>query len=249
MKAMPRWIGAGLLCVLVACTTTPHTPSATRSSSSPPSINSSPGPAPTKSFVPSPPADFVVADTTWVSDDVGWVLGGRGCAPRSCATILRTDDGGRHWIKLSPPSAYVLVPNGNGPQAGCPPVSCISKIRFATTSIGYAFGPSLFMTTDGGRSWRRQSPTVSVDSLEISSGLAVRVAYPHSGCPGPCDARVESSRPGTNSWHRLPPADRQGVGFATQIEGTRIYFAQYGNPAGGAGTAHTERSVQAASPG
>src|SRR5437762_1463154 len=159
MKVVPRSIGAVLLCVLVACTSTPQKPPAAQSSL-PPATTSSP-PVPSKPSVTSSlPAEFAVVDTSWVSDDVGWVLGGRGCAAASCATLLRTDDGGRHWIKLSAPSAYVLVPNGDGPQGGCPPASCISKIRFATTSIGYAFGSSFFTTADGGRSWRRQTSTV-----------------------------------------------------------------------------------------
>ena len=234
----PRSIVVIALCLLAACTRA-HRPAATTSSPAPSSPPSTATPSqPSKSTIaPSLPTGFVVVDSSWVSDNVGWVLGGRGCERPSCGELVRTNDGGAHWRKVSMPNAYVTA-KGQGPQRGCPPVACISKIRFANSLIGYTFGSALFMTTDGGHTWRRQAAADLVDSLEISRGLVVRVLYTMSGCPGPCDARIESSRAGSTIWHRLSLPNQGGDAVTTAVEGSRIYVSRYGNPAGGAGSAH-----------
>jgi len=236
MNVMPRSIGA-LMVLLAACTSTPRTPTAASSSPGTSTTSSPTLPTPTKSYVaPSLTRGFVVVDMTWVSDEIGWVLGGRGCAAASCARLLRTDDGGLHWRRLGAPPAFVLA-KGQYASKGCPPSDCVSHIRFANTRVGYAFGSTLFITTDGGRSWQKQPTPPYVDSLEISHGVVYRVAYSNSGCPGPCGEHVDSAPTGSTSWHRILTPMLYGNGSVV-VEGSRIYLAQFGNTAGGAGSAH-----------
>jgi hypothetical protein len=178
---------------------------------------------------------------TWVSDGRGWALAAVPCARGLCPRVAATRDGGRTWTPLPAPPGIVGDENGT---VGCPHVACVvSQIRFATAQVGYLFGPGLFQTDDGGRSWHRV-PSRPVEALEPSAGTVVRVVYDHTGCPGPCTRTVQETTAGSGTWHtllRIPLALSSG-GVAAQVirQGTAvIYLPVYGHTAGGAGTAHT----------
>ena len=218
-------IGAFLL---ASCTSSPKHPVATATPAIPSSsASTSSSPIPSKAVVLPPrlPGGFVVVDSSWVSDNVGWVLGGRGCEGTGCAALMRTDDGGAHWRRVSAPPAYVFA-KGRYPQ-GSPTPDIISRIRFANSKVGYAFDSSLFMTLDGGRTWRRQGAPRYVASLEISHGTVVRISYPNSGCPGPCDAVVESSTIGSTHWRRILTPTAYGTAFSVAIQGSTIDVAAF----------------------
>jgi len=223
----------------VSCTTTPKHPAAIPSTSTPsPTETPAVFGTPTKTPLPPKlPGGLVVVDSSWISDNVGWVLGGRGCRGPSCSALMRTDDGGVHWRRLSLPPAFVFA-KGQYPQ-GSPTPEIISRIRFANPDVGYAFDPSLFMTLDGGRTWRRQGAPRSVASLEISQGNVVRISYPNSGCPGPCNPTVERSQVGSTIWHHILTPTGYEYAFSVAIRGSNIDVAAFGNPAGGANDAHT----------
>jgi hypothetical protein len=224
-----------------SCTSTPKRATAAQSTpiSSPTETPSVAG-TPTKTPLPPKlPSGFVVVDSSWISDRAGWVLGGRGCEHSGCSIIVRTIDGGGHWTTVAAPRAFVPAKRAF-PRLGCPPADCVEHIRFATSRIGFAFGPSSFETTDGGRSWHKEAGLVS--DVEISSGRMFRLAFPNTGCPGPCDVHVESASIGSTEWKRAPLPATSGVRFALALEGSHVYFVQYGNPVGGANDAHTSFS-------
>src|SRR5207253_8350136 len=132
---------------------------------------------------------------SWISDRLGWVLGGRGCEQSGCSIIVRTIDGGGHWTTVAAPRAFVPAKRAF-PRQACPPADCIEHIRFATSRIGFAFWPSSFETTDGGRSWHMEAGLVS--DVEISSGRMFRLTARSDGCPGPCEVHVESASIGSS---------------------------------------------------
>ncbi|HEV3289853.1 MAG TPA: sialidase family protein, partial [Streptosporangiaceae bacterium] len=187
----------------------------------------------------SPLAGSFLMDLTWVSDQRGWALAAAPCGRDLCPRLAATTDGGRTWTALPDPPGRILDPTGLG---GCAPAACVSQVRFATPTVGYLFGPALFQTSDGGRSWHRV-PSRPVEALEPSAGTVVRVVFDHTGCPGPCDRAVQETTAGSAHWRTLLriPAGSAGEGVAAQVvrQGTSvIYVLVYGNPAGGAGTAH-----------
>jgi photosystem II stability/assembly factor-like uncharacterized protein len=187
----------------------------------------------------SPLAGSFLMDLTWVSDQRGWALAAAPCGRGLCPRLAATTDGGRTWAALPTPPGRVPDPSGS---AGCAPAACVSQVRFATATVGYLFGPALFQTSDGGHSWHRV-PSRPVEALEPSAGTVVRVVYDHTGCPGPCDRAVQETIAGSPRWHTLLriPVALAGAGVAAQVvrQGTSvIYVPVYGNPAGGAGTAH-----------
>jgi hypothetical protein len=100
---------------------------------------------------PPVPANFRVSSVTFVGTATGWVLGQAGtpghCANRDpyiCTSVARTDNGGRSWAGVPAPDA--------GAPAGS---QGVGQIRFLNTSDGWAFGPQLWATHDGGHRWIR----------------------------------------------------------------------------------------------
>ena len=97
---------------------------------------------------------------TWVSDDHGWALVRTACGSSACVTLRETVDGGDTWTSLP-------VPMG----------SMCASVRFATAKVGWMFGPELWQTADGGRTWKRVASATVVD-VEASHGVAMRT-HPH----------------------------------------------------------------------
>ena len=161
----------------------PTTATATGGSTSPASgtPSSTPSDNPPRARVAPRLSGFRITDLTSVSTQ-GWALGSAQCLSSTgrCDAIEHTTDGGRTWASLAAPAAGP----GDSPTA-CARL-CVAGLRFATTSIGYAFaGPGLgggaafFRTQDGGRTWHRQSGGRRLESL---NGNIVRVVAATPGC-------------------------------------------------------------------
>jgi len=66
----------------------------------------------------------------------------------------------------------------------------VSELRFADASNGWAFGPDLYSTHDGGGHWQRETLPApgagyAAVSLEASGGVVFALAVPRSGQTGP----------------------------------------------------------------
>jgi hypothetical protein len=88
---------------------------------------------------------------TAVSADEFWLLGSVPCAPSVCTSIIRTTDGGGHFITVPAPPAPVV--DGTPGGAAGP----LDTLRFADPSDGYALAEGqsgnatdLWVTHDGG---------------------------------------------------------------------------------------------------
>jgi hypothetical protein len=129
-------------------------------------------PAPTRA---SSPPGFQVLSMTFVPNGQdsqsyeGFALGTVGCRSRRCIALLSSQDGGAKWTQLTALTRSVahLAPCQDGRQ-------CVQQVRFATALIGYAYDPSLVMTTDGGRTWKQIEGGAT--SLEAAGGTVVWVA-------------------------------------------------------------------------
>jgi photosystem II stability/assembly factor-like uncharacterized protein len=171
------------------------------------------------------PTGTIIEGLTWISDTQGWALTvPSGCPSRGCtSTVMETLNGGISWVALG------TIPDGSHEVP-------VSDIRFANSNDGYAFGPDLYQTTDGGQSWTAE-PGPDVASLEVAGANVIRVSYASSGCPGPCGIQVERAPIGGQVWTPLYsyPSDME-VGAVQMVlwSPDDIYVVTFENPAGGA---------------
>jgi hypothetical protein len=93
------------------------------------------------------PPGFRSDSITWASPMRGWVLGAAPCGLQTCSYVIGTSDGAKSWTLLGEIQAPIA-------QIGDPSRPGITEIRFANLKVGWAFGPELHRTINGGRSWK-----------------------------------------------------------------------------------------------
>jgi hypothetical protein len=214
-------------------------------SGSQPAKTSGPAPPPSSASPSSSPgsqgslAGFRVLSMSFVSDLRGFALGTVGCRAGRCMALLGTPDGGSSWRQLTAPARAAGGVYGTCP-AGQP---CVQQVRFATPLIGYAYDPSLLVTTDGGLGWHRLRGAY-VSSLETAGGTVVRVASAGTGCSG-MPYQVDAAPVGSTAWRALAaPPILQICPPVLYRQGERLILAGYGNPVGGVrATAQIARSA------
>jgi hypothetical protein len=175
-------------------------------------------PVPTATPEPTPvamPADFTPLSATFVSPDEGWALGGTQCGNEQCATavIAHTLDGGATWERVNAPPTAV---RRGTPSAGL--TSGVSGLRFADSQDGWAFGPELWATHDGGTTWLRVAvgglPLLPVMALEAARGTVHAVVYDGASFV----FRIASSPVGADRWELATTTLPLGAGPAAGIE-------------------------------
>jgi photosystem II stability/assembly factor-like uncharacterized protein len=116
-------------------------------------------------------SSFQPTSITFVSSRLGATIGqgqpARPCTGQStCTSVAGTDDYGKTWFGVSAPAAG--FPDG---------ASGVSQLRFLNEDQGFAFGPALWVTEDGGASWSQVGlPSgVRVTDLETVDGQVLAV--------------------------------------------------------------------------
>ena len=148
---------------------------------------------------------LTVLSASFVSASAGWVLA-TPCADQvqTCRTIVmrKTVDGGRTWSAVRAPDA----PPADIYQGG-PPANAVGTILFTSAWAGWAFGPALWQTSDGGLTWRKMTgPGGAVQDLAVA-GDRVLVVTSRCGDGGsPCTFRVYSAPEGSDVWRAVPGA-------------------------------------------
>src|SRR6516162_2378937 len=102
---------------------------------------------------------------SFVSGTTGWLLG-LATPGGSRIVLCRTADGGQHWSSVPAPSApWPYRSSVPGPAVSTGP-DAVSQIVFADQRDGWAFGPGLWATHDGGTHWHRVgTPGASVSKM------------------------------------------------------------------------------------
>lgn len=105
------------------------------------------------------------ASVTFVSPSTGWVLGNAPCGAPPCTSLVRTGDGGKTWIGIPAPRVEMQPNEG------------VRAVRFADLRNGWAFGPELWTTHDGGTHWARTTlpgfpSDAAVFDLQAANGVA-----------------------------------------------------------------------------
>jgi photosystem II stability/assembly factor-like uncharacterized protein len=159
------------------------------------------------------PAGFDAVSFTAISPSEFWLLGTAPCPRTICTSIIRTTDGGAHFVGLPAPVAPL--------QSGQP--GAIDTLRFADPFDGYALqvglpagpGPQggFFVTHDGGEEW---NPIAlgTVKAFDVSAGeaYAVVASCNTNGCT---DVRLERSAVESDSWTSTPLPSIAGSAIAS----------------------------------
>jgi len=149
-----------------------------------------------------------VLSASFVSASAGWLLA-TPCADqvRTCRTVVmrKTADGGRTWFAVPAPDA----PPADMYQ-GRPPSNAVGTILFTGAGAGWAFGPALWQTRDGGP-WRKMSvPGGPVQDLAVAGNRVLAVTGRCGARGGACRFGVYSAVAGSDGWRAVPGAAGPG---------------------------------------
>lgn len=158
----------------------------------------------TASSPPAVPTSFSPQSFTAITELTWWLLGSGPCPAGEhgpCASIVQTTDGGRSFISIHSPAAPLVSNDTSGPG--------YSQLRFADAKNGYAYGPDLYTTHDGGVSWKAVDLGGRVADLAISAGQAYAIVTNGAGNSG----RLERSAVGQDQWATVPAAGEVSGGL------------------------------------
>lgn len=169
-------------------------------------------PAPLVSPPAGPVTGFRPESASFVSAQAGWALGYADCGGRTCTELMATQDGGRTWSFVSNPPFPVQAPGKVTPG------DAVSVIRFASPEIGWAYGPALWVTRNGGATWVRDTTFGSrtdqavsqVVSLETAGGTVYAVV--HAGEGNGCTNLYANPVPDEN-WAKVAGVGGCGAGL------------------------------------
>jgi hypothetical protein len=152
------------------------------------------------------PKGFTPASVTFVSLDLGSVLGSAPCGTTTCVAVLKTLNAGRTWASITPPSTPFA-------DDAIDDSSAVSRIRFADAEDGWAFEPGLWATHDGGAHWHQiflpsKGSTGIIDDVEAARGT-VHASLLGSGNG---DTNIETSPTGSDAWRATSIAVTAGAG-------------------------------------
>ncbi|MGA2835302.1 MAG: hypothetical protein ABSF84_01770 [Acidimicrobiales bacterium] len=180
----------------------------------PSSSTTSPATTPTTVPVVGPPggpipAGFRATSFTAASLDAWWLLGTAPCLTGSgtCGAIVRTTDGG---------SIFAGIPS---PPVG---VNAVSQLRFANPLDGYAFGPGLWQTADGGATWADVAVPGQVTELEAADGEAYALVT-GAGTANSTSNELLTAPVGSQQWRQVPTPAPLGFGAQFALSGPNLY--------------------------
>jgi hypothetical protein len=112
------------------------------------------------------PANFQPTSVTFIGTEMGAVIGQAGtpghCATKYCTSLAGTSNYGGSWYGVSAPLT-------GAPQGG----TGVSQLRFLNAQDGWAYGPGLWVTHDGGANWQQeQTFGLRVTDLETAGDRA-----------------------------------------------------------------------------
>jgi hypothetical protein len=138
------------------------------------------------------PGNFRPTSVTFIGPGAGWAIGQGGppCATQFCTSVVRTQDGGRTWQ-----------------GAPAPKTSNVAALRFLNRSDGWAYGPALWSTHDGGGTWGAvDTGGQQVTDLETAGRQAFAIFANCAVGSSGCGYTLKTTQAGTDNWADVGPA-------------------------------------------
>jgi photosystem II stability/assembly factor-like uncharacterized protein len=156
---------------------------------------------------------FLAQSVSFVTADDAFVLGVVGCPSGACLAVRHTSDGGRTWSPAPAPPAALDTTGLSG----------VLDLHFADALDGWAYGPVLWATHDGGVEW--QSLDLGGDIVAMASGSGEVYALVKPCATDDCAApgHLYRSPVGKNSWTLVPGAF-DGTSDNLVIEGNTVFL-------------------------
>jgi BNR/Asp-box repeat len=180
------------------------------------------------------PANFRPTSVTFIGPDIGAVIGQARspghCATAFCTSLAGTSDYGTTWYGVSAP--LTGAPDGS---------SGVGQIRFLNLSDGWAFGPQLWATTDGGATWTQERTYgMRVTDLETvgDRAFALFASCTGSGAAYAADCTkfsLYTSRAGSGRWQPVPGVVSDLVPSQAGAQGASASLVLTGGPTSGRG--------------
>jgi photosystem II stability/assembly factor-like uncharacterized protein len=182
--------GSGIASVAMSPADRRPATSASRSPSAPPTTPATPTPTtPTTTISsPSPPVEGM-AQVAFLSPEDGYGLVVDQNNGRCASAVASTADGGTSFTS---PAVVATWACADGYQE--------TSLTFDGVGDGFVYGPGLYESHDGGKTWANQSPTETV--LDVVP-LGTSVWMLQSQCSGgPCTLSLAQSEDGGRTWQR-----------------------------------------------
>ena len=177
------------------------------------------------------PPGFQANSVTWLSPELGWVLGAVPCGSSTCSDVIGSTDGGATWHQVGTSTVPIADLGRNRPG--------VTDVRFATAAVGWAFGPFLLRTDDGGKTWSRETiPGGGKQVLALATSLSAAYAIV-SDCAfgrGLCGRPLSLWRttPGASTWTRVRLNLPEQVAADVAVHGKTVYVVdsqfEFGHP-------------------
>jgi len=196
----PRHAAASLKHRSNATANTPHLPKPANTKT----VSAGPNPMPPGLPPGGPvPRGFGPESFTAISELSWWLLGSAPCASPPCTSIVRTTDGGRTFRGIPAPRTQR-----------------VSQLRFADQRDGFAYGPGLWVTHDGGGQWNQvplsglggNTGNLEVRELAASGGYVFAIVTNRSTGVG----ELMRSPVNADVWSALPAAGNAYAGLWVQ---------------------------------
>lgn len=146
--------------------------------------------------MPPVPPYLTVSSIAFADPLDGWSIETASCYDEQpCPLVLHTTtDGGVTWRPMAPSSRAEGLISW---------IRDVVSIRFATAQDGWAFGPRLFTTHDGGQTWTDENRPGQIVALEPRGATAWAI---EQSCPesGPCAFTLLVSNDRGQTWQGAP---------------------------------------------
>jgi hypothetical protein len=166
------------------------------------------------------PSGFLAQSASFVTANDGYVLGVVPCSSSACLALRSTNDRGANWATVTPPPT--TLGDGSGTTG-------VSNLHFADAEDGWAFGPALWATHDGGIHW--QAVNVGGTVVAMASGTGTVYAVVVEPCQsGEVQCRYAGhlfrSPAGQDHWTEVPNVSAQFAPDSSSlvVEGQTVYL-------------------------